>query len=530
MKRRIRSIFWLMVVCMLGINGFQAYWLYNTYQLTAGQFARTAREALAGVVQRYQLDVARQFIDRDHTGKGRVVVFQNSTEDGQLNRVVVQPQQLLPEPAPGADAAQRQPPRGSLGHIIVQRDIMVRTPTGPRRAGSGPGPSLDTATFQLRVPEPSRPALLLREPWSTDADTMVRKLSKLLISNFVGSRPVSLPQLAADYHAELRLRGTDAPLALDTFRITIQKAGLRPPPSTAVLPPRPGFSVHTPPVALNPFQDLYVRAAFRPPTSYVLRRMGGLLAGSVLLLALTSGCFGLMLSTILRQKKLSDVKNDFINNMTHELKTPLATVSAAVEALQNFGALRDPAKTETYLRISRTELQRLSDLVEKVLNIAVDERRPPELTPEPVPPAELVAEIVARHQLQATKPVHFDVQVTPAPAVRLDRLHMGNVINNLIDNAIKYSPDVVNITIRGRQVPGGWQLTVADDGPGIEPAYQEAIFDQFFRVPTGNLHNVKGFGLGLYYVRQVVERHGGRIAVRSGRGRGSEFAVWIPQE
>jgi signal transduction histidine kinase len=279
-----------------------------------------------------------------------------------------------------------------------------------------------------------------------------------------------------------------------------------------------------------PFHNWQLAASFKPPTFYILRRMGGLLAGSVLLLALTTGCFWLMLSTILRQKKLSDVKNDFINNMTHELKTPLATVSAAVEALQNFGALNDPAKTQAYLSISRNELQRLSDLVEKVLNIAADERQQLELTPETVRPADLVADIVARHQLQAAKPVTFDVEVAPSAAVRMDKLHMGNAINNLIDNAIKYSKEAVTITIRGREEEAGWRLTVADDGPGIEAGYQEAIFDRFFRVPTGNLHNVKGFGLGLYYVRQVVERHGGRIAVRSGMGRGSEFALWIPQE
>jgi signal transduction histidine kinase len=340
---------------------------------------------------------------------------------------------------------------------------------------------------------------------------------------------VNLRQLTADYHRELRLRGADATLVLDTLSLPLRRTGASPAAALDRLPARAGYTVKTPPVALNPFRELYVRAAFQPPTSYILRAMGGLLGGSVLLLALTTCCFTLMLSTILRQKKLSDVKNDFINNMTHELKTPLATVSAAVEALQNFGALNDPAKTQAYLSISRTELQRLSDLVEKVLNIAADERQPLALRPEPVQPAELVNEIVARHQLQAAKPVTFDVQATPAGPVQVDKLHMGNVINNLIDNAIKYSGAAVTITIRSRQDATGWHLSVADDGPGIAPAHQAAVFDQFFRVPTGNLHNVKGFGLGLYYVRQVVERHGGRIAVQSEPGRGSRFAVWIPQ-
>ncbi|UOQ96327.1 HAMP domain-containing histidine kinase [Hymenobacter sp. 5317J-9] len=500
MKRRIRSIFWLMVACMLGINGFQAYWLYNTYQLTASQFARTAREALSSVVQRHQLDLARHFVDRDRGAKGRIMVFQNTDDEGHVNRVVVQ--------GKDDDSATGTP----------------RNVTGPAAAGA----IEMNGVKQIRVFRLGSPQLALPRRAAGAADTMVRKLSRLLINNWAGGQPADLHQLAAAYHRELRLRGADAPLVLDTLSLPLRQAGARP-AAFDELPARPGYRVKTPPVSLNPFRELYVRASFQPPTSYILREMGGLLGGSVLLLALTTGCFWLMLSTILKQKKLSDVKNDFINNMTHELKTPLATVSAAVEALQNFGALNDPTKTQTYLSISRNELQRLSDLVEKVLNIAVDERQQLELSPEPVQPADLVAEIVARHQLQAAKPVKFDVQVAPAAAVKFDRLHMGNVINNLIDNAIKYSKEAVTITIRGRQEPSGWHLTVADDGPGIEPGYQEAIFDRFFRVPTGNLHNVKGFGLGLYYVRQVVERHGGRIGVRSGVGRGSEFALWIPQ-
>ncbi|MBF9223601.1 sensor histidine kinase [Hymenobacter ruricola] len=500
MKRRIRSIFWLMVACMLGINGFQGYWLYNTYQLTASQFARTTREALATVVQNHQLGMARQFVSGAQASKGRVVVFQNITDDGQFDRVVVR-QHAASDGSRQGFSWQREAAESSTrlqlpGHDVI-REIRLH---GLGRAARIPGP----------------------------ADTMVRKISKILVKNFANGPPVDLRQLAADYHRELRLRGTDAAFVLDTLTIPLRPPEARRVASTKA-PARPGFSLQTPPVSLNPFREQYVQASFQTPTSYVLRRMGGLLGGSVLLLALTTGCFGLMLSTILRQKKLSDIKNDFINNMTHELKTPLATVSAAVEALQNFGALHDPAKTQTYLNISRNELQRLSDLVEKVLNIAVDERQPLELRPEPVQPAELMAEIVARHQLQAAKPVKFDVDVAPAAGVQFDKLHMGNVINNLIDNAIKYSRDAVTVTIRGWQEPGGWHFTVADNGPGIEPGYQEAIFDRFFRVPTGNVHNVKGFGLGLYYVRQVVERHGGRIAVRSSPGRGSEFALWIPQ-
>ena len=480
MKRRIRSIFWLMVACMVGINGFQGYWLYNTYQLTASQFARTVRDALATVVQRQQVADARRLMLQPGAKHPQRVIFRHYSE---------------------ADG-------GSAFSNVVVMPARPAAPDSARR--------YQTGSRKVQV--------LVRRSNQSAADTLVQTISSLLIRDWAGARGVDLAQLSAAYHAELRQRDADAGFMLDTLRSGGAAAS-----GLAVWPARSAaYTLRTPPVVLNPLVDLEVRAAFRPPTFFVLRRMSGPLAGSVGLLALTTACFWLMLSTILRQKKLSDVKNDFINNMTHELKTPLATVSAAVEALQNFGALHDATKTQTYLAISRTELQRLSDLVEKVLNIAADERQPLALQPEAVQPAALVAEIVARHQLQAAKPVRFDVQVEAAP-VHLDRLHLGNAINNLIDNAIKYSREAVTITIRGRQEASGWHLSVADNGPGIEPGYQEAIFDRFFRVPTGNLHTVKGFGLGLYYVRQVVERHGGRIAVRSGPGRGSEFRLWIPQ-
>jgi two-component system phosphate regulon sensor histidine kinase PhoR len=253
-----------------------------------------------------------------------------------------------------------------------------------------------------------------------------------------------------------------------------------------------------------------------------------LLEGSVLLLVLTSGCFVLVLHTMVAQRKLAEAKNDFINNMTHELKTPLTTVAAAVETLERFGLQADPEKVKMYFRISQMELRRLADLVDKVLTIASKERQALVLHPEPVHPAELVQAAVHRHQLQGGKPVHFEVDVAPTDVVQADRLHLDGVINNLIDNALKYSKAHVTIALRSRRTAGGWQLTVQDDGIGIASSYQAAVFDRFFRVPTGNLHAVKGFGLGLYYVRQVVERHGGRISVRSEPGRGSAFTLWLP--
>lgn len=493
MKRRLRFIFGLLTLCLLGSYGFQAYWLYGSYRLGQAQFARTAREALEAVVQRQQLSRANKVFN---------IKFNDYAAPGQPRHWQIERLDTAPASAPDLRRALGTPTRPPT----VLRLHPAADQPGPKRA-----PSTIRLRAQLARTEQARAA---------HTDSLARQLSRFFISNWYRERPVNLAQLRRAYRAELRQRQAEQPFRLDTLTAKALPAAAA----------RAGYTLHTPAVSLNPMQGPALAASFRPPTAYVLRGMAGSLVGSAALLVLTTGCFWLMLNTILRQKKLSEVKNDFINNMTHELKTPLATVSAAVEALQDFGALRDPRRADAYLTIARQELIRLSDLVEKVLHIAVEERqgRILALHPEPVQLAELVAEQVSRHELQATKPVVFDVQIAPAAPLLLDRLHLAGVLNNLFDNALKYSGERVRIRIRGRQQGAGWQLTVADDGFGIAPGYQEAVFDQFFRVPTGNLHPVKGFGLGLYYVRQVVAGHGGRISLRSAVGRGSEFSIWLP--
>jgi two-component system phosphate regulon sensor histidine kinase PhoR len=459
MNYRIRTITWLLAACVLGINGFQAYWLYSTYKLTVTQFDRAIHETLVLAVQQ------------------------------QLVQVVEQKK---------AQASMTVSIVGSSSRSV-----------GPRRLVYGADVALVSSSMPRRA-----------------AMYMSHHLNSITIDDWSSGSKVNLAQLSHVYALQLHRHGIDSAAVLDTFSLASAKAApkrqLRPAAQVARFPQA------TPPVLLSPVEGLYVRAHLPPPTSYLWQRLGGLLGGSALLLVFTSGCFVLVLHTMVAQRKLAEAKNDFINNMTHELKTPLTTVSAAVETLERFGPQADPQKMKTYFNISRTELRRLSDLVDKVLTIATKERQALELHPEPVHPAELVQAAVQRHQLHASKPVHFEVEMAPDDLVQADRLHLDGVINNLIDNAIKYSKEQVTIAVRSRRTAGGWQLTVQDDGIGIASGYQAAVFDRFFRVPTGNLHPVKGFGLGLYYVRQVMERHGGRIAVRSEPGRGSEFTLWLP--
>ena len=345
--------------------------------------------------------------------------------------------------------------------------------------------------------------------------TPPRRLSGVILLESESGKRVDLATLSVAYWAELHERGIDTRFWLDTLRTH--------PSEIRRNPTKLSNDVVTLLVPIPAAKNQFSRVVFETPTFYLLRRMGWLLGSSVFLLLLTTGSFLFMLSTILRQKKLSEIKNDFINNMTHELKTPIATVTAAVDALKHFEALNDPKKTQMYLTISQNNLQRLSDLVEKVLNLAVEENRQLVIQPEQISLNEVVSELVEVHQLKSSKPVTFQVDIPTDSYVTMDRIHFTNALNNLIDNSINYSYDKVTVRITFERNQQGWQLAVADDGIGIAKTYQSSIFDRFFRVPTGDLHPVKGYGLGLAYVREVIERHGGHISLSSELGKGSEF-------
>ena len=265
-------------------------------------------------------------------------------------------------------------------------------------------------------------------------------------------------------------------------------------------------------------------------TGYLLLRIAQPILFSVLLLGITVLSFVLLYRSLMRQRRLAELKHEFISNITHELKTPIATVGVAIEALKNFNALQDPEKTREYLDISSQELQRLGLLVDKVLKLSLFEKSGLELHPEPLNLQELVNEVVSSLRLQWEKR-HAQVTVTANGDTRLtaDRLHLLSVIFNLLDNALKYSTDNPAIAI---QLTGGETeivMQVSDNGIGIPPEYQERVFDKFFRVPHGDTHNAKGYGLGLSYVAQVVKKHRGTIRVESSTGKGSAFIITLPK-
>lgn len=288
----------------------------------------------------------------------------------------------------------------------------------------------------------------------------------------------------------------------------------------------------TPAITVNMFASQQFQAMFPTYRAFLLGRMWEEISFSVLLFGLIALAFALIYRSLLKQHRLSLMKNDLLSNITHELKTPISSVSVAIEALRDFGALQDPELTREYLDISRDELKRLSLLVDRVLRLTTFEQKEPELHFEPLDMAEMSQTILRTMQVQFDQyeAQHHLTLVGKDFTFRGDRIHLSSVLFNLLDNALKYrNGNRPEVELRVEEKDGDLTISVKDNGLGIPPAYQDRIFEKFFRVPQGNVHNAKGYGLGLSYVAAVVAKHGGNVAVESNPGVGSRFSLRFPK-
>ncbi|MFD2938123.1 sensor histidine kinase [Spirosoma flavum] len=396
------------------------------------------------------------------------------------------------------------------------------------------------------------------------------------------TRPVSMSQHRAEEQSHMIkdvLKGlllSDRPiedrvnrLALDTLlRQSLAERGINIPLAYAVRTrQRPRFLFTSMGVEAQQFDENGYKAALFPnnlletgnyvyvyfPTQqqFILGRLGFTFGASVVMILVILACFYIAISTIVRQKKLADIKNDFINNMTHEFKTPISTISLAVEMAQeqlrgdeedgrNSLTQLEPARLTRYMGIIRDETRRLGSHVEKVLQMALLDRGEIKLNLSPVNVHDVIEKVLNNLGLQIEQrggevDLHFDAD---REVVEADELHLTNIVYNLLDNALKYSPESPYITLsthslpEGLSTPGtsmpGVSITVTDQGLGMTKDQTSRIFEKFYRVPTGNRHDVKGFGLGLSYVKKMIDEHHGQIMVESQPGKGSSFEVILP--
>ena len=284
-------------------------------------------------------------------------------------------------------------------------------------------------------------------------------------------------------------------------------------------------------VTLGFSQPITYKLTLGNVTPYLMNRISVPIIFTLFLVGFTLLSFILLYRNMIRQRRLADIKNEFISNITHELKTPIATVSVAIEALRSFNATMDPSRSKEYLDISANELQRLSLLVDKVLKLSMFEKKEVELVYEKLDMKALVDEVTSSMRLQfEVKNAEVKLDTAGDTTLEGDRIHLVSVLFNMLDNALKYSEDNPRINIRINGSPEKLQLIVQDRGVGIPSEYHHKVFEKFFRVPCGNLHNTKGYGLGLSYVAHVVKKHHGHIKLESELEKGSRFIINLPRK
>jgi two-component system, OmpR family, phosphate regulon sensor histidine kinase PhoR len=264
--------------------------------------------------------------------------------------------------------------------------------------------------------------------------------------------------------------------------------------------------------------------------SVVMKQMRWMIFGVIFFTLVIISAFYVTVSTLLRQKKLSEIKNDFINNMTHEFKTPLATISLAVDAMRNEKVVFDREKSAYFSGIIKEENRRMNKQVETILQAALIDRQELQLNLHPLHVNEVIRRVMDNFKLQLEE-IHAKVilQLEEGHDVaEADEVHFTNLISNLVDNAIKYSREKPVIRIQTHRSGKNMAVRIEDNGIGMTKETQRRIFEKFYRAHTGNVHNVKGFGLGLSYVKSVVDAHNGRIRVESTVGKGTTFTLEIP--
>lgn len=522
MKRStLRWMIGLMSLALLGLVGFQWYWIDSVIRANEERFKKDAIDALHSVAEKLEKQEALYAIHQR---------LRYSTTFGQ------QPDWRNYFPPTGRDPNVFIFPDSAFEQEMVGFNIHFDFQTGPDgqpevelRAQMGSQP------IQLRKRDPHEEKarqLAIAE----NLDKVTRKsemvfqvLENVLVPERSVTSRFSPKQLDSLLENELAQRGIDIPfnyaivspvqkrfiLLQDTdSKEELQKSELR-----ASLFPND----------LMGDQNLLV-VTFPDKQEFLLRKIWLTMASSGFLVLVITFSFGYSIHTILRQKKLSEMKNDFINNMTHELKTPIATIGLACEALTDKEISGSAGLNERYLKMIGEENMRLGEQVERVLQMAALDKKDISLKCEILDMGALVRSAQEKTLIQVEKRQGEIKLIDHAEekSVYGDRTHLTNILLNLLDNANKYSLEAPSISIRMYNKGDYLLIAIQDHGIGMTREALNHIFQKFYRVPTGNVHDVKGFGLGLAYVKSMADLHHGSVSVESEPGKGSKFTITLP--
>lgn len=587
-QKKIRLIIGFMTLALLGLIAFQAYWLGFMLETKKEQFASDVQDGLAQVVRKLEKQELVMLAQRQQTYETQQKKLKELSVKlaSEKNPEFVPPppvENKIAESFIGPDPSQRNGlgaihnevrsdimfvrksfmlPNGQIAEITEEYQVNVDPEQDIQRRmhedqqltemlnGVPTNKSFNRQKNRQRIfhnpvrkdktlSKKERRAIgkAINQFAKTEVDKVIQKtaMAKEVFSDYLfKERPI--PQRVEPHYIDSMLRKE-----LAAKHIQLNYAfGIAPQaPKQAkdwIFASNTSIKKHTPQfmAALFP-NDLhasgqFLHVYFPDSMGFIWQTMGVNLLGSAILLFIMVGCFYIAMMTILKQKKLAEIKNDFINNMTHEFKTPISTISLATQLIQEDASVHENASIQRYLGIIKDENVRLGQQVERVLQTAQMEREEIVLKKKQINMHELIRQVIEMNQpmLMAKNGVIHTVFSDLPAELLIDEVHMSNVINNLIDNAVKYSADAPEITIETKVIDSTFTILVTDKGIGMQKDVLTQVFEPFYRVPTGNVHNVKGFGLGLSYVKKIVEAHGGNVQVKSQLGKGSTFEITIP--
>lgn len=541
-KRKLSWIIIVMSLALAGIISMQVYWIKHDIDLKEEQFEATISQALNAIVDRIE---TREAVNILHER-----VF--DVNPGQISK------RLFVDSFP--DEAR-----------VLVSDTVLETPEKPAFPPSPFWVDLDNADINIEFHHPGNKQSFLRVKrrnyfhtdsvtqktvrssqimrfYGDSAEVIIRqneakikaKMEKLnevmqrMAIEFSGdetdvSNRISQAELDTMICQELSKRGINMPFQFGVFNGNTDQLVFSSASANAEILRNAKYRILLFPNDIISKPDFLV-LNFPESISYLLASIGLMLAGSTIFTLVILFGFAYTILTIIRQKKLSDIKSDFINNMTHEFKTPIATISLAADSIKDPRVAENPDKLSYFTRIIQEENRRMNSQVEHVLKMAQLDKGELQLKKDLVNIHDLILQAVELTSLSVESrggKIHHQLEAT-LPVITGDTVHLSNVIFNLLDNANKYSPESPEITIRTQNKREGISVLVTDKGVGMTKETQKRIFDKFYRVTTGNIHDIKGFGLGLSYVKAIVDRHNGTIRVDSEPGTGSTFELYFP--
>lgn len=469
----------LITLSILGLLIFQGYWLSDVYHSQQESLQKELKEAM--MMADYQELFDR--IDSIKLKGNLYSEFNNSGKEAQSAMVV--------------DSTNSQKPLGSLRVSIDSFD--------PEKETENSDSDMESQDLQSYL----------------SAISNIENMLLFTLHSFVDTiSPINIAKYDSLLHAEMDKRQIYSPYELSIDYIISNPDSLL--TMTLQMSDDKGIYLDYP---IGHPAGKIIHLHIEDPFKVVVRQMAGILASSVMLLLLILFAFVYLLKTILKQKTVEELKTDFTNNMTHELKTPISVSFAAVDAMLNFNDNVDD-KQRRYLSIAKEQLIHLTGLVEQILSLAVENRSTFRLNIEDIDLKPLVDSIFQQYRLKAKRPIDLTMEISDGFTIKADRTHLYNMLSNLIDNAIKYSDkESCYITVKAESSIQELRLSVSDNGTGISETNQKHIFEKFFRVPNGSMHNVKGYGLGLYYVSDMMQKHHGWVDLTSRVGKGSTFTL-----